>query len=307
MAQVNHFCTLGRIMKGLIIYIIIFAGLLIPGPALISQAQHRVNEMLVSTDWLEEHLNDSLLVILHYGMKTEFVKEHIPGARYFSIWDLLVENEQGIKHELPEEQEIERVLRSYGINTSSTIVICYEDGNAIPMASRLYFTLDYAGLADQVTILNGGLKAWKKEGRSLTHVVTSFEEGNMNIHPVPEILVSKEEVLAMLNKDSVTIIDARPPDQYYGTDTEYKSSGLAHIEGAVNIPYFNLSQEDSSHLFKTKDDLHKLFKDYHVPTETTVITYCGTGIRASTIYFTATLLGYKVRLYDGSFQEWDKE
>lgn len=294
-------------MKLLRISIFIFAGLLFPGPALISQVQQRANGMLVSTHWLEEHLNDSLLVILHYGMKTEFEKEHIPGARYFTIWDVLVENEQGIRNEFPDDQQLEQVLRSYGINTHSTIIICYEDGNAIPRASRLFFTLVYAGLGNQVSMLNGGLKAWKNEGRALTDVVTSFEEGNISIHPVPEILVSKEEILAMLNKDSITIIDARPPEQYYGTDTEYNSSGSPHIEGAVNIPYFNLSQDDSSHLFKTNEDLHKLFKDYRVPPETTIITYCSTGIRASSIYFTATLLGYKVRLYDGSFQEWSEE
>ena len=86
------------------LFFITFVWVLTPGPDLISQAQHRVNEMLVSTDWLEENLSDSLLVILHYGMKTEFIKEHIPGARYISIWELLVENEQGIRHELPDEQ-----------------------------------------------------------------------------------------------------------------------------------------------------------------------------------------------------------
>jgi thiosulfate/3-mercaptopyruvate sulfurtransferase len=294
-------------MKLLRISILIFAGLVIPGPALISQARQGANEMLVSTDWLEEHLHDSLLVILHYGMKTEFEKEHIPGARFFTIWDVLVENEQGIRNELPDNQKIEQILRSYGINTHSTIVICYEDASAIPRAARLYFTLVYAGLGNQVSMLNGGLKAWKNEGRALTDVVTSFEEGNISIHPVPEILVSKEEVLTMLNNDSITIIDARPPEQYYGTDTEYSSSGSPHIEGAVNIPYFNFTQEDSPYMFKTNDELRQLLKDYQVGEGIPIITYCGTGVRASTIYFTATLLGYKVRLYDGSFQEWSME
>ena len=289
------------------LFLFIFVGVLTPGPDLISQAQQKVNEMLVSTDWLEEHLADSLLVILHYGMKTEFVKEHIPGARYITISDFLVENEQGIRHELPDEQIIEQVLRSYGINNNSTIIICYEDGNAIPRAARLFFTLDFAGLADQVAMLNGGLKAWKDEERSLTQTVTSFKEGDIDINVKPDILVYKEEVLAELQNDSVAIVDARPPEQYYGADMDQDASRFGHIEGAVNIPFFNLTPDDSHHLFKTKDELQSLFEDHHIQSGTTIFVYCGSGIRASSVYFTARLLGYKVRLYDGSFQEWGNE
>ena len=124
-------------------------GLLITlGSHVISQTPQSVNELLVSTDWLEENLTDSSLVILHYGMKTEYKKEHIPGARYVNIWDLLVDLDQGPKHELPDEQTIEKALRTLGINNNSTIILCYEDGNAIPRAARLFYTLDYAGLGD---------------------------------------------------------------------------------------------------------------------------------------------------------------
>ena len=78
--------------------LIIFGLVFIACPDLFSQAQQRANELLVSTDWLEENLGDSLLVILQSGMKTEFEKEHIPGARYVSIWEILVENEHHCQH-----------------------------------------------------------------------------------------------------------------------------------------------------------------------------------------------------------------
>jgi len=276
-------------------------------PGLLSQVPQRLNDLLVTTDWLEANLEDSLLVILHYGMKSEFEKEHIPGARYISIFDLLVKDEQGIRHEFPDEQTMEQAFRSWGLNNNSKIIICYQDGNAIKWATRLFLTLDYAGLGDQVAMLNGGLKAWREEGRPVTQGVTAFKEGTVDIQIRDEVRVSKEEVLAMLHRDDVVIVDARPGERYDGTIADNDSIRAGHIEGAVNMPISNLTLDDSTYMFKTENDLRKLFEDYKISSESLIITYCGTGILASADYFAARLLGYRVRFYDGSFQEWGSD
>lgn len=283
------------------------AMLILSGSALISQTKQIDEGLLVSTDWLEENLADSLLVVLHYGMKTEFNKEHIPGARYVDIWDILVKNKQGLRHEFPEQQELEQALRSWGINKNSKIIICYQDGNSIKWAARLFYTLDYAGLGKRVALLNGGLKAWKEEGRPVTDKVDGHMEGNIDIRLVDSVRISKAEVLAKLNHENVILIDARPPERYKGTDQEDNSGRSGHIKGAVNIPYYEVSQEDSNYLFKSKGTLSALFEDYKVHEGKSIITYCTTGIQASTLYFTARLLGYSVQLYDGSFQEWGED
>ena len=273
-------------------------------PGLLSQVPQRLNDLLVTTDWLEANLEDSLLVILHYGMKTEFEKEHIPGARYISIFDLLVKDEQGIRHEFPDEQTMEQAFRSWGLNNNSKIIICYQDGNAIKWAARLFLTLDYAGLGNQVAMLNGGLKAWREEGRPVTQGVTAFKEGTVDIQIRDEVRISKEEVLAMLHREDVVIVDARPGERYDGTIADGDSIRAGHIEGAINIPISNLTVDDSTYMFKTENDLRKLFEDHEISSESLIITYCGTGILASADYFVARLLGYRVRFYDGSFQEW---
>ena len=273
-------------------------------PGLLSQVPQRLNDLLVSTDWLEEKMEDSLLVILHYGMKSEFEKEHIPGARYISIWDLLVKDEQGIRHEFPDEQTMEQAFRSWGLNNNSKIIICYQDGNGIRWAARLFLTLDYAGLGNQVAMLNGGLKAWREEGRPVTQGVTAFKEGTVDIQIRDEVRISKEEVLAMLHREDVVIVDARPGERYDGTIADNDSTRAGHIEGAVNMPIHNLTLDDSTYMFKTENDLRKLFEDYKISSESLIITYCGTGILASADYFAARLLGYRVRFYDGLFQEW---
>ena len=97
------------------VLLLIIGMLITSGSALKSQAKQTDEDILVSTAWLEENLADTLLIILHNGMKTEFKEEHIPGARFVSIWDVLLKkNEQDLRHELPEEQELEKALRSWG-------------------------------------------------------------------------------------------------------------------------------------------------------------------------------------------------
>ena len=276
-------------------------------PALLSQVPQQLNDLFVSTDWLEANLEDSLLVILHYGMKTEFEKEHIPGARYVTIWDLVVKNEQGIKHEFPDEQKLEQALRLLGLNNNSKIIICYEDGNAIPWAARLFVTLDYAGLGNRAAMLNGGLKAWKEEGRPVTQSVTAFTEGKVDIKLKEDVRISKDEVLSMLHREDVVIVDARPEERYYGISEDKNAIRQGHIEGAVNIPFFSLTLDDSTHMFRAQEDLRQQFANHNASPESLIIAYCGTGVWASPVYFAARLLGYRVRFYDGSFQEWGSD
>jgi len=273
-------------------------------PGILSQETHRPNDLLVTGDWLEEHLEDSLLVVLHYGMKTEFKKEHIPGARYVTIWEFLTDDEQGRKHEFPEAQKLEQALRSLGLNNNSKIIICYQDGNAIPWAARLFVSLDYAGLGDQTAMLQGGLKAWKEEGRPVTNEVAAFAEGQVDIEIKEVVRISKEEVRAMRPVEGVVIVDARPGERYYGFSEDGNAARQGHIEGAVNLPYFQLTLDDSTHMFRTEGDLRQLFENHQASPESMIITYCGTGVWASAVYFAARFLGYPVRFYDGSFQEW---
>lgn len=289
------------------LYMLLSAWIFTAAPVLHARAQQKIDEILVSTDWLAEHLSDSSLVILHYGMKSAYDQEHIPGARYVSIWEFLVEDEQGIRNELPRERQLEQALRALGIHNNSTIIICYEDVNAISRAARLYFTLDYAGLSDRVAMLDGGLVAWKEEGRPLTATEAVFETGDVTIQIKEDVRILKKEVLENLHTDGVVIVDARPAERYYGTETDTNSPRQGHIEGAVSIPYFSLTGEGGSHLLKPEDELRKLFEEYKVQPETKIIVYCGSGIWASPVYFAAKYLGYTVQLYDGSIEEWGQD
>lgn len=265
------------------------------------------SKILVTTNWLAEHINDKEIIILHIGLKDEFEKEHIPGARIISMRELIIDHEKGFRHELPDDAKLQAVFRNVGINQNSKIIICYSDENAITMAARLYFTLDYAGLGEQTAILNGGLKQWKNEKRKISSETTDYEKGNFIINKNERVFASKELILKNLNNPDVIIIDSRPEEQYDGSEEDHNSSRGGHIEGTVNLPFYNLQQEENPYLFKNDNELLNAFEELGVNKNTLAIIYCGSGIWASPVYFIGRYLGYDVKLYDASFQEWGND
>ena len=284
--------------------LIVFGLLLCGGLAVQSQPNSYRPDLLVSTEWLSENLGDDRMVILHYGKTSEFEKSHIPGARLISSKDFMVDNQSGLRHELPDDQGLEQTLRTWGINNNSRIVISYSDRNSLPMATRLFFTLDYAGLGNSISLLNGGQEAWSMENRPLSNLQTVYGQGNLDIHPNKDKVVNSEWLLSNLSNNEVLIVDARPVKQYEGTAQDHNSTRRGHIEGAQNIPFNTIINEDNGYLLKSPDELQQLFNELRISEKTTLVTYCGSGIWASPIYFVARLLGYSVRFYDASFEEW---
>ncbi|OGU61523.1 MAG: hypothetical protein A2V66_00440 [Ignavibacteria bacterium RBG_13_36_8] len=265
------------------------------------------NDKLVSTEWLDKNLNHEKLVILHYGKKEDFEKEHIPNARLISIRELIVDKENGLRHELPDDKKIESVIKSWGIDNDSKIVICYGDEMALLMAARLYMALDYSGLGDQTSILNGGFTQWKNEDRVITSKVSEYQPGNFKMKANKNVIVDKKWILENLDNPNVAIVDARPEDQYSGSAEDHNSPRRGHIQGAVNVPFFKIQSDDKPFIIKDKSELQKLFEDNFVSKGVTVVTYCGSGIWAAPVYFVARCLGYNARFYDGSIQEWGND
>lgn len=262
--------------------------------------------LLVSTDWLEENLDNPSLVILYIGKKDDFDNEHIPNSRIISMRELIVDREDGTRHELPDADKLQSAFRSVGINNDSKIIICYAEEMLIPLAARLFYTLDYAGIGDQSAILNGGLTQWKEEGRQLTSETSSFDPGNFEISP-NQIIANKELVFRNLENPDVLIIDARPEEQYDGSEEDPNSPRKGHIVGAVNIPFYTLQEEENPNLFKNKDEIKNLFHELGAENVSSIIIYCGSGIWSSPVYFAARYLGYNVKMYDASFQEWGSD
>jgi thiosulfate/3-mercaptopyruvate sulfurtransferase len=258
------------------------------------------SSLMVSTTWLADHLKDPSLVLIQIGPKEGYEAGHIPGARFLSPMDISTPSGKGLTLELPQVEELKSTLERLGISNDSRIVLYYGSDWVSP-TTRVFFTLDYFGLGERTSILDGGLPVWRAEGHSVTKEVPRIQPGSLTPHPRPSVVVDAAWVNSNLNNRSVTIVDARAPEYYSGTSAgRMKRAG--HIPGAVNIPYSSLL--DDSNKVKTPDELRAAFQAAGIKPGSHIVSYCHIGQQATLVYFVAKYLGYEPSLYDGSFEDW---
>lgn len=260
--------------------------------------------LIVTTGWLADHLSDKGLVLFQIGdarSKPAYDEGHIPGAQFLNpSQDLSTPRVEGaLVLELPSAEVLDSVLESKGVSNDSRIVL-YSARQYFTPTSRTLFTLEYAGLAGQVSILDGGLELWKGEGRAVSTDVPTPAPGRFTVHSNPALVADAGYVSASLEGNKVRILDARDTAFYNGRETGQGRNG--HIKGALSMPFTTMV--DSSGRFRSASLLKAQFAAAGVQSGQTVVTYCHIGQQASLVWFIARVLGYDAKLYDGSFQDW---
>jgi len=251
------------------------------------------SDMLVSTQWLTEHLSDPQVVILHVAAnRTAYDAGHIPGARFVAQSELAVTRD-GIPNELPAAADLQALFQRLGVSDGSRIVL-YAEGSMIP-SSRAYFTLDYLGHGDHTALLDGGLDQWKRENRKLSTDAPVVTAGKLTAKVKAELVAKIDQVK---QPAGFSLLDARSQAEF--------GSANGHIPGAKNVNWVEgqVSREDST--LQSEDALRRLYEAAGITPEKQVVTYCNSGMQASASYFTLKYLGYDVKLYDGSLSEWNR-
>jgi len=259
------------------------------------------SNMLVTTDWLSQHLTDPKIVVLHVsGNRTSYDAGHIPGARFVSLSELAVTRD-GVPNELPSTADLKKLLESVGVSDDSRVILYSGDASVLP-ATRAFFTFDYLGHGDQAALLDGGLEKWRTEGRTLTKDAATAAQGRFTPQPKPDIVVPMDAVKQMSSKpassSSEVLLDVRSAADFHGE----KGS---HIPGAVNAFWMENQTGRENQALKSDAELRKLYETIGVTPDKRVVTYCNSGMQASQSYFTLKYLGYDVRMYDGSMSEWN--
>lgn len=263
-----------------------------------SLAQNQPSKV-VSTEWLAKHLNDPDLVILHVAnTRREYLNGHIPGARF--LWTgWFAQSNPELTYELVGLPQLKETIEGLGIDKSSRIILCFS-GSSVTITGRMFLTLDYLGLGDRTSFLDGGFEMWKSENRSVSKEATSVKRTTFSPTVKPGAVVTVERVKAAASDPDIVIIDARS-ERFYNGDAGGMSRG-GHIPGAVNIPYSSVV--DSTNKFLPYAELKAVFEKAGVSAGKKVITYCHIGQQASLLYFVARYLGYEASLFDGSFEDW---
>jgi thiosulfate/3-mercaptopyruvate sulfurtransferase len=262
--------------------------------------------VLVTTEWLSEHLSDENLVVAEVDENPDLYDEgHIPGALNLHWRDDL---QDPVERDVVDKPTFERLLGSLGIGNDTTVVLYGDKNNWF--AAYAYWYLKIYGHQD-LRILDGGRQKWIDEGRDLSTEVPSPEPNSYTATDRDEsIRTYRDDVRKVLDDAAYALVDVRSPGEYAGdliAPPGYEQEGAqraGHIPTAASIPWASAVRDDGT--FKAADDLRELYAAKGITPDKEVFAYCRIGERSAHTWFVLReLLGYeRVRNYDGSWTEW---
>ncbi len=265
---------------------------------------------MVEADWLAEHLTAPDLVVLdaswhlpplNRNAREEYLAEHIPGALFFDIDDLSDETSD-LPHMLPSPTKFASRMKEMGIGDGVRIIVY--DTVGVYSAARAWWTLRAMGHRE-VSVLDGGLKAWKAAGRP---VESGPARPRTRVHFTPRVnaalIADLDDMKGYVSSGSAQIVDARPAGRFAGAEPEPRPGlEMGHMPGAISLPYTKLVGDDGQ--LKAAADLTDVFKSAGVDPSRPVATTCGSGITASILALALARIGNRdASVYDGSWAEW---
>jgi thiosulfate/3-mercaptopyruvate sulfurtransferase len=263
------------------------------------------NDVLVDTQWVQDHLEDGSIRIVEVDENPALYAEaHIPGAIGF---DWRKDLQDQVRRDFLGPEDFGRLFGSKGISNDHTIVL-YGDRNNW-FAAYTYWYLKYYG-HDDVKLMNGPREKWIGEDRPTTTDVPSYEKTTFEAKPGDDAIRAKREEVRTALDGGSRLVDVRSPQEFSGeliAMPGYEQEGAqrgGHIPGAKSVPWAQAVQEDGT--FKSKADLEQLYTDKGVLNGEPVIAYCRIGERSAHTWFVLhELLGKDdVKNYDGSWTEW---
>ncbi|HXU30136.1 MAG TPA: sulfurtransferase [Thermoanaerobaculia bacterium] len=264
-------------------------------------------EVLVSTEWVAEHLSDPNLRIIESNEDPLlYPSGHLPGAVEV---DWTRDLNDPLRRDYLGQEGFSSLMRRIGASRDTTLVI-YGDKNNW-WATYAFWVFQLFGHT-QAKIMDGGRAKWIAEGREVTRDVPSYPESHYQAPPRnDEVLRAyRDQVLAHVEKQG-KLIDVRSPQEYSGERMhmpDYPNEGAlrgGHIPGAKSVPWARAVSENGT--FKPANDLRAIYEgEAGLKPSDDVIAYCRIGERSSHTWFVLSyLLGYpQVRNYDGSWTEW---
>jgi thiosulfate/3-mercaptopyruvate sulfurtransferase len=270
---------------------------------------HSNTTLLVTTDWLADHLTapdikivDASWYLPQMGRnaRAEYDQGHIPEAVFFDV-DEICDLDASAPHMLPKPEKFASRMRKMGIGDGNRVIIY--DGAGLFSAARVWWMFRAMGHED-VAVLDGGLPKWKAEERPLDDMAPLARERHYTARLNNLVVRDMGQMLRNVETKREQVIDARAPGRFDGSEPEPREGMKSgHIPGAINLPFPKLLNEDKT--MKSGDELRALFGDLGLAPNAPTVTSCGSGVTAAVVYLGLSMAGYRnLALYDGSWSEW---
>jgi len=273
-------------------------------PPVVVQPRIRASSdsLLLSASQVRERIARGGVALLHVGERADYQAGHIPGARFLPYEAISTPHGDGLMLELPSATKLDSLFESLGVSDGTRIVLYWARDWYSP-TTRVFLTLDYLGLGERTSILDGGFAAWTSSGGPVTTEVPPPVRGSLTVTPRADVVVDAKAVRAAVGDARTAIIDARD-QRFYTGEAERMHAREGHVPGSKNLPFNTLLDDRGA--FKSRATLAAMLDAAGATQNKRTIAYCHIGQQATVVYFAARLLGRDVRLYDGSWDEWSQ-
>ena len=246
-------------------------------------------DLIVTTAWLGEHLDDPDVVVLATVSRDDFDAGHVPGAGLVPHMATL-----DASHGILETGALSSALSQAGARDNARIVLYGES----PMeVGWLYMAFASLGHGDHVSMLSGNMRAWRSEGRPVSTDTAGPETGRLTPRPAPDVIVAAPWVKDRLEDPDIRILDVRTQ----------RERDQGYLPGSKLVLWQDLFADLDENRFKTRDEIHALLLEAGLAPGQQAVTYCAVGMRASLMYFAARYAGIPSRVYLGSWRDWQQQ
>ena len=229
----------------------------------------------------------------------EYLEEHIPGASFLDLQNQISNTKSQFKFTLPDMASLRSSFGKLGIGDPHRIILYSTNG--LQWATRVWWMIYMLGYKN-VSILNGGLREWKRNDYDLESGENFYSETTFLNSESQSFFVGREQTLDAMNNNSCLLINALTSDIHNGESTRYGRPG--RIPGSINIPFSDL-MDINTHMLKSPKEALSVFEKYNISKDSEILNYCGGGIAATLNALVLHQLGFeKLKVYDNSLSEW---
>jgi len=274
---------------------------------------------LVSTEWLEEHLLEPSVRVVdirgyvktvdagagdgkqestYIGARDEYDGSHIPGAVFVDWTTDITDPDDPVPAQIADPERFKTAMQALGIGDETDVVVSDHSGGHF--ATRLWWALNYYGHSG-VAILDGGMTKWLKEARPITDEAPEIPQAHFTPNANTQQRFLVDDVVSAIEDPSVTLVDARDPNQYSGE--VYRGPRRGHIPSAINVNAKNLFTSEGT--WKSDEELREVVASAGITGDEKVVAYCNGGVTATAVLFALDRIGHtNTANFDGSWNEW---